>query len=84
MDFFTWLLPDVAVFSWLPNNYYEPGGQGTEPTLRIWRQPGGRDVELRNDEALIQIAAISDSAATSWELIEFCGSMMDALNHARQ
>ena len=80
-DYFTLLLPDVKVYSWLPNNYYEPGGLGTEPTLRIWRQPGGRDVELRTDEALIQIAAISDSSATSWELIEFCMSMMDVLNN---
>ena len=79
-DYFQLLLPDVAIYSWLPNNYYEPGGLGTEPTLRIWRQPGGRDVELRTDEALIQIAAISDSAATSWELIEFCMTMMDVLN----
>lgn len=81
MDYFEFLLPDVEVLSWLPDGYYEPNGQGTEPTLRIWRQPGGRDVELRTDEALIQIAAISDSAATSWEMIEFCASMMDVLNN---
>lgn len=80
MDYFEWLLPDVKVYSWLPNGYYEPGGTGTEPTLRIWRQPGSRDLELRTDEALIQIAAISDSSATSWEMIEFCMSMMDVLN----
>ena len=78
-DYFDWLLQgDVLVCTWLPQGWYDPSsGQGTEPTLRIWRQPGRADSSLRTDETLIQIAALTRSRADSWKLIDFVRRMMD-------
>lgn len=77
-DYFEWLLEDVYVCTWLPTGHYTPGSsEGTQPTLRIWRQPGRFDPCLRADEALIQIAAITPTRAQSWRLIGFVRRMLD-------
>lgn len=82
-DFFEWLLGDeVFVCTWLPLGHYTPTVDpigGTQPTLRIWRQPGKFDSETRTDESLVQFAAIAPTRAEAWQLIEFVRRMMDPL-----
>lgn len=73
------LLPLVKVIHWMaPQEYgytpFESGG--TEPTLRLWRQPGQWDVETNDDVPLLQVAAVTRSHDESWELLEFVRSMM--------
>lgn len=81
-QWFQGLLPDVRVVHWLKPGWYTPGdGQGTEPTLRIWRMPGTRDNEIRSDVALIQVAAVTRARADSWKLLEFVGDMFDVCNN---
>ncbi|OQW34508.1 MAG: hypothetical protein A4E20_10840 [Nitrospira sp. SG-bin2] len=80
-DYFEWLLGDsVFVCTWLPPGHYtptvEPNG-GTQPTLRVWRQPGLAEPDLRVDETLIQIASIAETRADAWKLCDFVRSMMD-------
>lgn len=82
MSYFQWLLGDrVFVCSWLPPGHYalSPGVEvgGTQPTLRVWRQPGRSDPELRRDEALVQIAAITPTRKESWQLVTFVRALMD-------
>lgn len=78
-DYFEWVTNnEVLVCTWLPPDYYDPtSGNGTEPTLRIWRQPGRADQSLRTDEALVQIAAITRKRSDTWQLIDFVREMMD-------
>jgi hypothetical protein len=82
VSYFTWLLGDsVYVCTWLPPAHYvltpgEPVG-GTQPTLRVWRQPGKADPENRRDNAVVQIAAITPTRQESWQLIDFVRRMMD-------
>lgn len=81
-NYLQWLLGDsVYVCTWMPPGHYEltPGQPvgGTQPTLRVWRQPGKADPESRRDEALIQIAAITATRKESWQLIDFVRRMMD-------
>lgn len=80
-DYFEWLLGDrVFVCTWLPKGHYEPYSEnGTQPTLRIWRQPGRADQSIRTDETLVQIAAIAETRADAWKLIDFVRQMMDYL-----
>ena len=82
MSYFEWLLGEsVFVCSWLPPGHYTltPGEEvgGTQPTLRVWRQPGRADYDLRRDQALVQIAAITPTRKESWELVEFVRRMME-------
>jgi hypothetical protein len=78
-DYFDWLTAgEVKTFTWLPPGYYDPAsGQGTQPTLRVWRQPGKADGQLRTDDSLVQIACITNKRSTTWELVEFVRMMMD-------
>lgn len=80
-DYFEWLLGDaVTVCTWLSPTHYAPFSEdGTQPTLRIWRQPGRADSQLRTDEALVQIAAIAPTRGEAWLLIDFVRRMMDPL-----
>lgn len=70
---------NVYVCTWLPPNHYvlTPGEDigGTQPTLRVWRQPGKFDPEIRRDQALVQIAAITPTRKESWQLVEFVRSI---------
>lgn len=71
----------VYVCTWMPPGHYvlspgEPVG-GTEPTLRVWRQPGKADPVSRRDEALVQIAAITPTRKESWQLTNFVRRMLD-------
>jgi len=81
-SYFEWLLgSNVYVCTWLPPGHYvltpgEPVG-GTQPTLRVWRQPGKADPDIRRDEAIVQIAAITPTRQESWQLIDFVRTMMD-------
>ncbi|MBB5167206.1 hypothetical protein [Mycobacterium sp. AZCC_0083] len=81
-QYFRWLLGDkVFVCTWLPEGHYvlspgQPVG-GTQPTLRVWRQPGKSDEDTRIDFALVQIAAITPTRKESWELIEFIRRMLE-------
>lgn len=82
MSYLSRLLGDkVTVCTWLPSGWYEltPGEEvgGTQPTLRVWRQPGRFDPALRMDQAVIQIAAITPTRKESWKLIRFVRRMMD-------
>jgi hypothetical protein len=82
MSYFKRLLGDrVYVCTWLPPGHYvlSPGEEtgGTQPTLRVWRQPGKFDPEIRRDQALVQIAAITPTRKESWQLIEFVRDMLD-------
>lgn len=82
VTYFEWLLGErVYVCTWMPPNHYtlSPGEQfgTTIPTLRVWRQPGKADDEMRRDEALIQVAAITPTRKESWQLIKFVRSMLD-------
>jgi hypothetical protein len=75
------ICPNVFVCTWMPPGHYElsagePVG-GTEPTLRVWRQPGKADPDLRRDEALVQIAAITPTRKESWQLVDFVRRVMD-------
>lgn len=74
-NYFEIICPNVYVCTWLPPGHYElsPGEPvgGTQPTLRVWRQPGKHDPDLRRDEALVQIAAITPTRQESWQLIDF-------------
>lgn len=80
-DYFEFLLGDgVFVCTWLPPGHYTPTPEtngGTEPTLRIWRQPGLADPDLGVDETLIQIASIADTRADAWQLCSFVRAVMD-------
>lgn len=78
-DYFEWVTDgSVATYTWLPPGYYDPtSGLGTEPTLRIWRQPGRADSSLRTDQTLVQIAAITKKRSDSWLLIDFVREMLD-------
>lgn len=78
-DYFEWITNnEVKTYTWLPPGYYDPAsGLGTEPTLRIWRQPGRADQSLRTDVTLVQIAAITRKRADSWALIDFVREMLD-------
>lgn len=77
--YFRWLLGDsVFVCSWLPPGHYTPGSNaGTQPTLRVWRQPGRTDPSLRRDESLVQIASITSTREESWKLTQFVRRLMD-------
>lgn len=82
MSYFEWLLgSEVFVCTWLPAGHYtltEPDEiGGTQPTLRVWRQPGKSDPDLRRDQALVQIAAITPTRKESWELVDFVRRMME-------
>ena len=82
MSYFRWLLGDrVYICTWLPPNHYvlSPGEEvgGTQPTLRVWRQPGKADPDLRRDQVLIQIAAITPTRKESWQLIDFVRRMLE-------
>jgi hypothetical protein len=84
-EFLQPLIPEVRVVHWLEPGWYVPQGfqgatNGTEPTLRLWRQPGQRDDETTTDAPLLQFAAVTRSHDDSWELLEFVHSMMKALN----
>lgn len=78
-DYFDWCGEGkLKVFTWLPSGYYDPStGEGTQPTLRVWRQPGKADSSLRTDECLVQIACITQRRSSTWELVEFVRRMMD-------
>lgn len=78
-DYFDWITAGkVKTFTWLPPGFYDPAsGKGTQPTLRIWRQPGKADSSLRTDDSLVQIACITHKRSTTWELVEFVRRMMD-------
>lgn len=81
-NYFRQILGDsVYICTWLPQGHYEltPGEEvgGTQPTLRVWRQPGKSDPDLRADDALVQIAAITPTRHESWKLIEFVRRMME-------
>jgi hypothetical protein len=73
---------NVYVCTWLPANHYtlSPGEEigGTQPTLRVWRQPGKFDPTTRRDQALVQIAAITPTRKESWQLVEFVRDVMDS------
>jgi hypothetical protein len=76
------LIPLVRVVHWMaPSEYgYVPfESNGTEPTLRLWRQPGQWDYETNDDIPLLQVAAVTRSHDESWELLEFVRSMMKTL-----
>lgn len=82
IDYFSWLLGDkVFVCTWMAPGYYQlssgEAAGGTQPTLRIWRQPGRFDPTLRWDQALVQIAAITPTRSESWRLIKFVRRMLD-------
>lgn len=83
-DYFEFLLGDsVYVCTWLPAGYYTYTDDGrpipnwTQPTLRIWRQPGLADPDIGVDETLVQIAAMAGSRADAWELNCFVRDMMN-------
>lgn len=78
-DYFDWITAgSVKTYTWLPSGYYDPSeGKGTEPTLRIWRQPGKADSSLRTDECLVQVACITKKRSSTWQLVEFVRRMMD-------
>lgn len=72
---------NVYVCTWLPPGHYTltPGEEigGTQPTLRVWRQPGKFDSEIRSDSAIVQIAAITPTRKESWQLVEFLREVFD-------
>jgi hypothetical protein len=83
-DYFEFLLTgkNVYVCTWLPADYYiqtdaGPRPNWTQPTLRIWRQPGLADPDLGVDETLIQIASLAPTRAEAWELNCFVRDMMN-------
>ena len=88
-EYFQPLLPEVRVVHWLEPGWYVPRGfenatNGTEPTLRIWRQPGQRDYESNTDVPLLQVAAVTRSHDDSWKLLEFVDSLMQALEQGHK
>lgn len=81
-SYLQWLLGEsVYVCTWLPPGHYvlSPGEEvgGTQPTLRVWRQPGKAVPDLRRDETLVQIAAITPTRKESWQLIDFVRRLME-------
>lgn len=88
-DYLQPLLPEVRVVHWLEPGWYVPKGfenatNGTEPTLRLWRQPGQRNYETNEDVPLLQVAAVTRSHDESWELLEFVDSMMRVLDQGHK
>ncbi|WP_099021272.1 phage tail termination protein [Mycolicibacterium palauense] len=82
VSYFEWLLGDrVFLCTWMKPGHYElsPGEEfgGTQPTLRVWRQPGKVDDQTRIDQCLVQIAAITPTRHESWKLTNFVRRMMD-------
>lgn len=87
--YFQPLLPEVRVVHWLEPGWYVPQGfenatNGTEPTLRLWRQPGQRDYETNTDVPLLQVAAVTRRHEDSWDLLEFVDTLMQALENGHK
>lgn len=53
--------------SWLPADY-----ASRLPMVRVFRGGGAAAPGIMADPASVQVAAIADTRAESWELIEFC------------
>jgi hypothetical protein len=53
--------------TFLPANYRD-----VLPILRIHRTGGASDVNAITDPAVVQVAAIAETRADSWELLEYC------------
>lgn len=73
-DLFTWLMPDVPAVTWLVEDYYD----NPRPVLRVHRASGKAVDGLPFDHAIVQIGALSQSRADSWQLIGFVRSVMAA------
>ena len=81
-DYFEWLTDGkVKAYTWLPPEFYdfsdEAGFEAPQPSLWVWRKPGKSDQDARTDSQLVQIAAITNTRADSWELIGFVREMME-------
>jgi hypothetical protein len=53
--------------TWLPSDYAK-----RLPMVRVFRGGGAADVGVMADPASVQVAAIADTRAESWALMEFC------------
>lgn len=62
--------------TWLPLDYAQ-----RLPVLRVYRGGGAADVGIMRDPASVQVAAIGDTRAESWELIEFCRQWLLSYAH---
>lgn len=86
-DYFEFLLGNsVFICTWLPPGHYTPTDEdegGTQPTLRILRQPGKFDDQTRLDHALIQITAFAETRDDVVKLNDFVRAMMDPLVFVR-
>lgn len=53
--------------AWLPPDYAD-----RLPLVRVFRGGGAADAGVMADPASVQVAAIANTRAESWELLEFC------------
>lgn len=71
----------VGVDTWLPDGWYTPwGATAPQPFLRVWRQPGAFDASTDSDNAVVQVASLSQSRHDSWKLSRFVRRAMLALD----
>lgn len=83
-DLFMWLLGStfnpnsgwtgIPVVTWLVDDYYD----NPRPVIRVHRHAGRALEGLPFDHAVVQIAAMSQSRADSWQLITFVRHVMAA------
>lgn len=75
---FTPLLTNVSLVPWLPEvSKVATQLQAGNGFLRIYRTGGKINHEQNRDEPNVQFAALTESRAKSWELIEFIRMVLD-------
>lgn len=81
VDFYQWILPGMYVGSLIPDDWWSPDAPDSLPetVIRVWRMPGRADPQIPEDEALVNIAALSRSRQESWRLNGFIRDTMRVL-----
>ena len=81
-DLFEPLLTGVDIVPWFPkSSEYVPHLDAGGAYLRAARTGGSFNFDGNRDEPRVQIAALSKSRATSWELIEFVRQTIWSFRH---
>jgi hypothetical protein len=82
LDYFDWILPTVYCGTAIPDGWWSPDVDPSklpEAVLRVWRMPGRADPQIPEDEALVNIAALSRNRQESWRLNGFVRDVMRVL-----
>ena len=79
VDYFEWINPNVYVGTAIPSGWWSPDVDPDslpKAVIRVWRQPGRADPQIPEDEALVNIAALSRNRQRSWRLNGFVRDTM--------